>query len=413
LLDILFGNDSSIEEADIWEDEMSRPFREVGQSHLRIIEFVQSLTFDWSDTLEVRPVELQLLGQLNLLSCVRKDSSGCDIIDRTELLSLLTTARRSLFAQNSIVTPAQAEQLNLETNYILESCAVENHRRQVIHATSTGFEAWRRLLDTTLTKCFDRLPHDHRGNMLFDILHIPPPIINSGNVHDSTAVLLSEVILSSITKLREDRRHQIILQSAGGDPDSGALPAERLYALLRSMLECILNNSGVELVRGNLYASFINYIHLISSSTDLPSLHSDSKLASTWSSKREDSPFGDSVVHRSQSRSKQGGIHSIQTNSLNLMQNSLERLVVTISRDAIDGTEVWRTVAFMLLDSLVQLSALDKNHPVSSHLVRHGILSNFVQGLSESDFLLQSVLKPDPDDLNPLYVYEAKMSFAM
>ncbi|ESK89924.1 nucleoporin [Moniliophthora roreri MCA 2997] len=413
LLDILFGNDSSIEEANIWEDEMSRPFREVGQSHLRIIEFVQSLTFDWSDTLEVRPVELQLLGQLNLLSCVRRDSSGCDVIDRTELLSLLTTARRSLFAQNSIVTPAQAEQLNLETNYILESCAVENHRRQVIHATSTGFEAWRRLLDTTLTKCFDRLPHDHRENMLFDILHVLPPIINSGNVHDSTAVLLSEVILSSITKLREDRRHQIILQSASGDPDSGALPAERLYAILRSMLECILNNSGVELVRGNLYASFINYIYLISSSTDLPSLHNDSKLALAWSSKREDSPFGDSmaiVPHRSQGRSKQGGIHLIQTNSLNLMQSSLERLVVIISRDAIDGTEVWRTVAFMLLDSLVQLSALDKNHPVPLHLVRHGILSNFVQGLSESDFLLQSVLKPDPDDLNPLYVYEAKMS---
>ncbi|KAJ3972446.1 hypothetical protein EV361DRAFT_948793, partial [Lentinula raphanica] len=50
-------------------------------------------------------------------------------------------------------------------------------------------------------------------------------------------------------------------------------------------------------------------------------------------------------------------------------------------------------------------------HPVLIPLKRHGILSNFVQGIKESDSLLQSVLKPDPDDLNPLYVYESKMSF--
>ncbi|KAJ8075003.1 hypothetical protein PM082_019330 [Marasmius tenuissimus] len=414
LLDILFGNDSPVEDGDVWEDEMSRPFRDVGQSHLRIIEFVQSLTFDWSDTLEVRPVQVQFLDKLNLQSCIRKDTSGCDIIDRSELLSLLSGARRALFSQNTIVTTTQAEQLNLETNYILESCAVENHRRQIVYATGTGFEAWRRLLDTTLTKCFHRLPHDHRENMLFDVLHVLPPIITSGNVDESTAVLLSEVILSSITKLREDRRHQIILQSAGGDPDSGSLPAERLYAILRNILECIIGSGGAELVRGNLYASLINYIHLISSSDDLsPSPKSDALHLSLLKSNNRIEDFGDSMslVPASLSKSSHQANSTIQANSLSLMKASLERLVQIISRDAIDGTEVWRTVAFMLLDSLVQLSSSDKHHPISDYVVRHGILSNFVQGLGETDLLLQSVLKPDPDDLNPLYVYEAKMSF--
>lgn len=64
LLDILFGNDSNA--------GLQGGFHEVGQSHLRIIEFVQSLAFDWSDTLTVDPVELHFLGQLNLHSCVRK-----------------------------------------------------------------------------------------------------------------------------------------------------------------------------------------------------------------------------------------------------------------------------------------------------------------------------------------------------
>ena len=97
-----------------------------------------------------------------------------------------------------------------EISYILESCAIENHRQQVFHARVGGFEAWRRLLDLALMKCFDRLPHNRCENMLFDLLHVLPVAIRSAYVEESTAILLSETALSSITKLREDRQHQII-----------------------------------------------------------------------------------------------------------------------------------------------------------------------------------------------------------
>lgn len=359
---------------------------------------MQSLTFDWSDNLDVKTVDLQLLAALNLHSCVRKDASGCEIIDRSALLEMLTAARRALHSQNTILTPALAEQLSAETTYILESCAVENHRREVVHATNTSYEAWRRLLDTTLTKCFDRLPHESRENMLFDLLHVLPPIIHSSDIQDSTAVLISEVILSSITKLREDRQHQVIIQSAGGDSDSGSLPAERLYAILRSILECILDNNRIELVRGNLYAALINYVHLISSSTNGSS--TGGNLSKSF--RGEDSLLRDSLsmslVPQSPLAASQDTKPALQSNSLSLMKSVIERLVTTIARDAIDGTEVWRTVAFMLLDSLVQLSGLERQHVVLAALVRQGVLNNFVQGVKESDILLQSVLKPDPGD---------------
>jgi nuclear pore complex protein Nup205 len=110
------------------------------------------------------------------------------------------------------------------------------------------------------------------------------------------------------------------------------------------------------------------------------------------------------------------------------LKGSLERLVNVISRDAIDGNEVWKTVSFMLLDSLARLSCAEKQHIVLSALVRQGVLHNVVRDLKESDLRLQAVLKPDPgscmcrasercsdiigstDELTPLYVYEAKMS---
>ncbi|KAF7300289.1 hypothetical protein MKEN_01353000 [Mycena kentingensis (nom. inval.)] len=402
LLDILFGNESA---PNPWAIE---DFREVGQSHLRIIEFAQSLAFDWADSLDVASVDLRFLGQLNLHSCVRRDANGCEIIDRTCLLALLSSARRTLNAQGSIVTPASAEQVDSEIKYILESCAVENHRREVAFAKSVGYESWKRLLDVTLTKCFSRLPHDYRENMLFDLLHVLPTILRSEDLQESTTVLLAEAVLSAVTKLREDRRHQILVQSANGDADAGSLPAERLYGILRAILECVVENNRIELVRGNLYAAVINYVHLITPANTLDSSLQDLRLSMAMSTTRDEFGFSDS---RAVVPARGTSPASLVLGTLALMKPAMERLIATIARDAIDGSEVWKTIAFMLLDSLVQLSSCEKQHVALTTLARQGILANFVRGIKDSDMVLQSVLKPDPDDLNPLYVYEAKMSF--
>ncbi|KAI9057540.1 hypothetical protein FKP32DRAFT_1598103 [Trametes sanguinea] len=419
LLELIFGNEEDYLEdgTDNWESEVFKPFHEVGQSHLRMIELVQSLDFDWSDSLAVTPQELNFLGQLNLQSCLRVDESGCEVVDRTALLSLLTLAKRTLYLQGRITSKAHAEALEAESNYVLESCAIENHRRKIRYATATGYEAWRRLLDMALMKCFDRLPFDRRENMLFDLLHVLPALLRSSNVEESTAVLLAETILSTITKLREDRRHQVLLQSAGGDAEAGALPAERLSVLLRSILDCIMDNNRIELVRGNLYAALVNYLHLVLHD-ELPEGAGENGYAGLASSlsvaaSRDDLVFSDSMSLASMSsqlgRSPAQSAGLIAT-SIAVLKPITERLIAIVSRDAIDGTEVWKTVAFMLLDSLVRLSRWEKHSTPLAALARQGFLSGFVRGLKESDVLLQAVLKPDPDDLNPLYVYEAKMS---
>ena len=398
LLEILFGTDFE------YEEEHDFPtFHELGQSPMRIIDFLQSLMFEWADSLYVEPFELKYLNQLNLQSCIRRDAAGCEIVDRTAVLYLLNTARRTLYTQGNIATTAQNDELSDEFSYILESCAVENHRREVSHARTGGFQAWRHLLDLALTKCFDRLPLDRRENMLFDLLHVLPTAIRSSNIEEPTAILLSETILSSITKLREDRRHQAILQSMGGDSESGSLPAERLFNILRNILEGILDNNHVEFVRGNLYAALINFIHLVRSS-------SISKISTT---EVDVNPFTASLsmsmgrdlsmsvstrkspsVTPSVSGERSGS--TLEVGCLAVMKPMMERLVTTISRDAIDGTEVWKTVAFMLLDATVQLSSLERQHSVLSALSRHGVLSNFVRGIKDSDSRLQGVLKPDP-----------------
>ncbi|KAF9529076.1 nucleoporin Nup186/Nup192/Nup205 [Crepidotus variabilis] len=418
LLDILFGTDIQ------YEQEHDFPtFHELGQSPMRIIDFLQSLMFDWADGLTVEPMQVEILQQLSFESCIRKDVSGCDVVDRTALLTFLTAAARTLHVRGQIATPTQHEQLTAETGYILESCAVENHRRKVAHARETSFQAWRRLLDLALTKCFDRLPHDKRENMLFDLLHVLPAAIRSSSVEESTCTLLSEAVLSSITKLREDRQHQMILQSMGADPDAGSLPAERLQNILRNILQAILDNNHVELVRGNLYAALINFIHLIRSAPDQhisPSADIETNpfaLSLATSTLRDSASFALSTrrspsVAPSLSSEKLGSSSgsALEHGCLTVVKPLIERLTSMIARDAIDGTEVWKSVAFMLLDAMTQLSSLEKQHVVLSALNRHGVLFNFVRSIKDSDALLQSVLKPEPEDLTTLYIYEAKLS---
>jgi len=82
--------------------------------------------------------------------------------------------------------------------------------------------------------------------------------------------------------------------------------------------------------------------------------------------------------------------------------------VSVVARDAMDGGDVWKTVAFLLLDSLVQVSS--PKVALLSVLSQSGYLSGFVTTLKDSDGQLQGVLRPDPDDMNVLYIYEAKMS---
>jgi nuclear pore complex protein Nup205 len=410
LLELIYGNEQRQVDVADWEDEIFQISRTIGQPNLRIIEYVQSLCFDWVDALSVEPVELQFLGQLNLAACMLLDDTGCEVVDQAAVMALLTRARHALHTQGQIVTPVDLERLNAETVYVLESCAVENHQREVLFAMTSSFDSWRRLVDMTLVKCFTRLPRDRRETMLSDLLQELPPIIRSGKVAESTAVLLSEVSLSLITKLREDWRSQQLL---GSYSHSGSLSSERLHGLLRSFLECVLEYR-VELVRGNLYAALVNYFHLVNDPNGIAS-EGTIMIRSLSSSVVPDEL---SLHDRSGPTplARPGGPASTPSyGCLTVLKPVSERLVATVSRDATDGSEVWKTAAYVLLDCLVNLSRDDKHGNILSTLVRHGFLGVFAQDLKDSDRRLQSVLKPEPgnsprvnllptaaDDLSPI-----------
>ncbi len=195
----------------------------------------------------------------------------------------------------------------------------------------------------------------------------------------------------------------------GNDSEAGSLPAERRYNILRNVLEGILDNNHVELVRGNLYAALINFLNLIRSSPEAktsPSSGNDSNpfalslvtssLRGTTALATQRSP---SVAPPLPSAKLAGTGTPLELGCLAVMKPAMERLTATIAQDAnpaIDGTEVWKSFAFMLLDSIVQLSSLEKQHIILSALNKHGILMNFIRGIKDSDTRLQAVCRKFP-----------------
>ncbi|KAJ7310948.1 hypothetical protein DFH08DRAFT_974109 [Mycena albidolilacea] len=109
-------------------------------------------------------------------------------------------------------------------------------------------------------------------------------------------------------------------------------------------------------------------------------------MSLTASTTRDDFLFDSrALVPVSQARRPHSSGVLLELGSLVLMKPAMEHLIATVSQDALDRSEVWKIIVLMLLDSLVQLSGIEK----------------------------QRCEKPDPDDLNPLYIYEAKMSLFM
>lgn len=429
LLDLLFGTTDATDLE--FEIEQMVPFNDISQSRIRLIELFQSLHFEWFDSLSasLNPIPLSFYANVDLQSCLSTDADGCEVVDRALLFDMLGNARRALMREgkvgamvaNSALTKESLRQVEAETRYILESCVVENHRREVSYALGKAYESWKKLCEVVLGKCFDRVSTDQKENILFDLLHVLPPTIRDAALPETSAMLLSEVLLQLITKLREERARMDAL----GMGENSALPVERISTLLRHMLDCILDKQRHELVRGNIYAALVNLFRLVmqsstpSLSRQPPSRADSSTLLSNLTSSMTLSRANSSgkLISSSSSTSLE---HAV---SLMLKQH-MDKLVSTIARDAIDGSEVWKTIAFTLLECLVHFSSsslfsqssgsISTGNSIITSLSRYALLSSFVSSLRDASPILLDLLETSDGgdtDLNPLYVYEAKMSF--
>lgn len=85
-----------------------------------------------------------------------------------------------------------------------------------------------------------------------------------------------------------------------------------------------------------------------------------------------------------------------------------EKLIDTICHDAITGHDVCSMLALSCLDIISELRAIST---LSDIVATRGYLKHLLGSLARLDDQLRDLLKPLPDSLRPLYVYESCMAF--
>ncbi|BGP36830.1 hypothetical protein JCM10449v2_000732 [Rhodotorula kratochvilovae] len=381
----------------------------------RMLEIFHSFDFAWHDSITPAEYRLSLFAELRFDSCLKRDATGCETYEFGALLSLLGAARRELQNRGLLSTPQQQEEVKRETRAIVETLVVENHRREIQHARYQALKSWRNLLDIVIAKAFDLIPVESRHSLILDLMSAILPPLAASEVDASISELLSGAAVLLATKLR-DESVGILFVDSGESVQS--VPPERLHAVLRAVLQAILQPGVAPVVRGNLYAVVLNYIqysHKIAALSPALSRTLDDTASLAGSTTADDDVFsldGASTAGGTASGRRTSRKTALEHGNFSIFASALERLLPVVCRDAAVGQEVWRTVAFTVLDALVGIAEEGRaTSKVLALLTKQGYLQNFVAALKDAEADLQATLQPDPPSLNALYVYEAQMSF--
>ncbi|TIA87204.1 hypothetical protein E3P99_03320 [Wallemia hederae] len=369
LVDVLFSDTHELD--GLVENEFGEvvEMQEFDQSLIKILDIYQSLDLDYVDDETSSDMSVTFFSGIDLSTCLKTDEHGSIVYDFKSLLTLLGGYRRQLSKSGVIASPTQHEQVKGEIGEIMRFLSADNRRRQVHYARQFNLESWRRILDIILSKCFDAVGGDRRENVLLNIISTILPKLSSVDVSPATLELLSGVVLSLITKLRVTFTE---FTNADTDERLYTMPNDRLGALLRQVLEILVKPGTTVIVRGNLYSVLHNYLQIVN-------IHSLSKA-------------------------------QLETDSQYLLESAFQQLVPIICRDCVDGSEVWKTVSFSVLDGLISLSSKNGSSTVLNIIAKHGFLRNFIQSIKNGEDVLINIIQNDPESLNPLYVFEAKMS---
>ncbi|KDE08259.1 hypothetical protein MVLG_01525 [Microbotryum lychnidis-dioicae p1A1 Lamole] len=386
----------------------------------RMLEIFHALDFSWHDSIAPNEYRLNFFAELRFDACLKADSTGCEVYDFGAVLSLLSAARRELQNRGMLSSSTQQEEAKRESKVILETLVIENHRREIQFARYHALRAWRSLLDITLTKSFHLLPSEGRHSLLLDLMSAILPPLAASETEQAISELLAGAAVLLMTKLSEEGIRVVFFESAEAVQ---SVSPERLHAVLRLILQAILQPGVSPIVRGNLYAVLLNYIQYSSKMASLsPSL---AKTLGNGSVADDASILGslaagphDDLISLDGLSSIGGGLSSrakrnlLEAGNFSILHSAIERLLPVICRDAAAGHEVWRTVAFTALDALMNVAEEARaSSRALSILSKQGYLQNFVAALKGAEVDLQEALKPDPESLNALYVYEAQMSF--
>ncbi|KAI9208816.1 nucleoporin Nup186/Nup192/Nup205 [Polychytrium aggregatum] len=272
---------------------------------------------------------------------------------------------------------------------ILAKLVERNAVRELFHASQECISAWAQIVNTTLTSSLECIDPETRHEILRDILRAILERVDATETETATAETMSGVVIHLVAKLRQNRYRTSglgVSAPAQLQPSHTTtpfrLPESTHRAILDGIVRGITRPDSTMFMRGNYYGALLQYLeYAIMPEPRLLSIGSDVSL------------------------------HSIE--------NGGERIYEVICRDAVDGDAIWKTVAFSVLASLVNLRNKSSNNRGANRdlvgfLTRRSFLRSFVANLAKDDEVLQLLIRDGAEDrLDALYIYETKMTLLL
>ncbi|KAI9604943.1 hypothetical protein H4Q26_002913 [Puccinia striiformis f. sp. tritici PST-130] len=306
-----------------------------------------------SQTKAIRQSSLatELFASLNFDRSGAIDGTGCQLFDLGAIISMLGATRQEIKRRGLLNIAAQQAEMQEEIKSMIESIVVENQRRQIASAQYHMLRSWSTLLRLTLSRAFHLVPAENRHIFLLDLLGSVLSKLVEGQVDSDSAKLLSGIVVALMIKLRHKGTQ---LGSLATGEAAQAFPFDRMIPILITIVQSIVLSNSSNIIRSTDGASTVA-----------------SQLNHSWS--------------------------TLEANTVAMISTASDRLLPVISKDAIMGSEVWRSVAFTALDSLLMLSDRSRSgSKLMAVLWRNGFMKNFVDLVKDAEGDLLAVLEPDP-----------------
>ncbi|KAJ2665374.1 hypothetical protein IWW48_000263 [Coemansia sp. RSA 1200] len=381
-------------------------------------------------------------------SCIVLNERGCAIYDLHALVALLRQAEESLESSGALNSTSTRQRVYKTIRRVLVRCYFANQERELFFAYSSALRGWKEIAEIVVSSAWDKIESGGRSGRertAFQILRrlvqvmsendsvytrakftsasnasgwwIEPPSAEQELRHSElltalapTLTLVTERLALEWTRSGVLSRASLAMSKPGVSGQSrqlppaidSRLPVEPLLDVWKLLVSASLTpaaQSSLHL-RGNIYASMLHFLCGIrklatAEAEGTPSMSMNKQLS------------GSVAEHHSKSRLVSGALDVLAESTLG------ERLLESVSTDAADASDAWKTVAFTLLDGLAALFSFEPSpNRVVIFLARKNFFSSYIGSIiRREDQAIQATLQLDPASLNSLYIYEAKLAF--
>lgn len=343
-----------------------------------LIEIINSLDFTWVDQLDTpqntqKDTTFSYFKDFDAKKHIIKKMNEYEIYD---IRNIYKTLRQYQLTDATVMNLSDEDRANMEFEMgsLLKQLMADNRHREISYGRLHCLRAWKQVVEITISDCFESFTFEVRERIIYDLLNVLLPKLESDTgLHVDILKGLSEVVLSLLTRLREDKSRQAILQVASpmdtANTTDSKLPIDKLRAVFTMVINCICKEKTSLEVRSTMYSALVNLLHYVT-----PDDGVKTEATTSDTQKNLSELFRAQIAHL-------------------LEDSSKSPLLQIICRDASEGLDTYKVTAYTALEAIYVLLNQDGRSNMHRFLVRNTFLKYAIEVIESSNDALLHIIE--------------------